>query len=130
MVETLKDILFAITEIQGKLFESQAELKNCKDEEKKEFLNLIIPTCEETIKDLVIDAQKVGHFCSVCSVVLINNEKTKVNCVCCVDDFKKCKDETIMNFGQFAKRQLERIELFKKHKPQEIQLMQKMEDES
>jgi len=130
MTETLKDILGAITEIQGKLFECQDEIKKCKDEERKEFLNLFIWTCGETIKDFIIDAQKVGHFCSVCYVVLIDNEKTKVNCICCVEDFEKCKDETIMNFGQFGIRQLERIELFKKHKPQEIQLMQKMENES
>ena len=129
-METLQDILIAITEIQGKLFECQAEIKKCKDEERKDFLDMFIITCEKTIKDFIIDAEKVGHFCSVCKVVLIDNKKTKVNCVCCVEDFEKCKDETIMNFGQFAERQLERIELFKKHRPQEIQLMQKKEDES
>ncbi len=130
MAESLADILIAITEIQGKLFESQAEIKKCQDELRKEFLNIFIRTCEETIKDLVIDAEKVGHFCSVCYVVLINNEKTKINCICCVEDFKNCRNETIMNFGQFAERQLERIEIFKKHRPQEIQLMQKKENES
>ena len=126
MAESLADILIAITEIQGKLYETIREIKNSKDEQKNDFLDMFKITCESTIKDLINEAEKVGHFCSVCKVVLIDNKKTKVNCASCVEDFEKCK--TIMNLGQFAKRQLERVEIFKEHSPKEITVMQLKED--
>ncbi len=130
MNESLSVILDAIKEIQSKGIEITAQLEKEKNIEVRDNLNILLISIKKTLKDLVNEAIKVGHYCSVCEVILIDNEKTKVNCASCVEDFEKCKDETIMNFGQFAKRQRERIEIFKEHRPQEIALMQIKEHNS
>lgn len=72
----------------------------------------------------------MSHLCTVCQVVNISSEKTKIRCVQCNDDLNECLKTTNMNLEQFTKRQLERIEIFEKHQPQEIKRMQKKEDES
>lgn len=129
-METLTDILIAIQGIQEILFETNEELKNSKDSEKIDFLDLFKITCEKTIINLVKDAQKLGHFCDVCQVVIIDNNKQKKSCYTCDIDLSECLKTTNMNLEQFKKRQLERIEIFKNHSPNQIQLMQKKENES
>ncbi len=132
-MESLGVVIDAIKELQDKGIEITVQLEKAQKEkniEERVNLEILLNSINKTIKDLVNEAKKVGHYCSVCKVVLIDNKKTKVNCASCVEDFEKCKDETVMNFEQFAKRQLERIEIFKRHAPQEIAFMQVKEYES
>jgi len=70
----------------------------------------------------------LSHLCSVCEVVNISSDKTKIRCVQCNEDLIKCLSETNMNLEQFTKRQRERIEIFKRHSLKEIAVMQLKED--